>query len=92
MIRTARKLGMNSIAVFSDPDVNSLHVQMADEAINIGPAASRLSYLNNEITEVSSRLDVDAIHPGYGFLPESVQFADACVRLVSSLLNPLPVR
>ncbi|XP_075254100.1 methylcrotonoyl-CoA carboxylase subunit alpha, mitochondrial-like isoform X2 [Convolutriloba macropyga] len=89
VIRTAKKLGIKSVAVFSDPDVNSLHVQMADEAIHIGPAASRLSYLNYEkILEVSSRLGVDAIHPGYGFLSESVEFADACAQTGVIFIGP----
>ena len=69
--------------------LNCTCVFQADEAIHIGPAASRLSYLNYEkILEVSSRLGVDAIHPGYGFLSENVEFADACAQTGVIFIGP----
>lgn len=79
VVKTARRLGVRTVAVYSDADVNSLHVQMADEAHNIGPASSQLSYLRGDkILEVAKRTGCQAIHPGYGFLSESVEFAEQC--------------
>jgi acetyl-CoA carboxylase, biotin carboxylase subunit len=79
VIRSARELGISTVAVFSEPDRDSLHVKMADEAICIGPASSAGSYLN--ITRLISACEIvnaDAVHPGYGFLSESSRFAAAC--------------
>lgn len=77
--RACRELGITSVAVFSDADRDSLHVLLADEAYNIGPAPSKESYLNiNKIIEVAKSAGVDAIHPGYGFLSENTNFAKAC--------------
>eukprot|EP00057_Strongylocentrotus_purpuratus_P027279 XP_011681753.1 PREDICTED: methylcrotonoyl-CoA carboxylase subunit alpha, mitochondrial-like [Strongylocentrotus purpuratus] len=79
VIRTARKLGVKTVAVYSDADRNSMHVAMADEAYHIGPAASQLSYLNKQkIIEVAKASGAKAIHPGYGFLSENTEFADLC--------------
>ncbi|XP_041482907.1 methylcrotonoyl-CoA carboxylase subunit alpha, mitochondrial-like [Lytechinus variegatus] len=79
VIRTARKLGVKTVAVYSDADRNSMHVAMADEAYHIGPAASQLSYLNKQkIIEVAKASGAQAIHPGYGFLSENTEFADLC--------------
>ncbi|XP_068152268.1 LOW QUALITY PROTEIN: methylcrotonoyl-CoA carboxylase subunit alpha, mitochondrial [Drosophila tropicalis] len=79
VIRTARKLGVRTVAVFSDPDEKSLHTQMADEAYRVGEAASSASYLRGEhILEIAKRSGAQAIHPGYGFLSESVEFAELC--------------
>jgi acetyl-CoA carboxylase biotin carboxylase subunit len=73
--RACRELGIRSVAVFSDADRDSLHVFLADEAYNIGPAPSRESYLNYpKILEVAKAAKVDAIHPGYGFLSENALF------------------
>ncbi len=79
IIRTAKKMGIKTVAVFSEADAGQLHVKAADEAYLIGPAASKDSYLNiTKIIEVAKKAKVDAIHPGYGFLSENDQFAKAC--------------
>ena len=75
---TAKKMGIATVAVYSDADADALHVQMADEAINIGPAASAESYLVIEkIIQACKDSGADAVHPGYGFLSENSQFRDA---------------
>ncbi|HET7203891.1 MAG TPA: acetyl-CoA carboxylase biotin carboxylase subunit [Steroidobacteraceae bacterium] len=79
VIRTARRLGLRTVAVHSDADRGALHVRMADEAVCIGPAAARESYLNVErILQAARDYACEAIHPGYGFLSENAQFARAC--------------
>ncbi len=76
---TARKLGLRSVAVYSEADRKARHVAMADEAFYIGPAASSESYLKKEtILEVAQKSGAQAIHPGYGFLSENVEFAHMC--------------
>lgn len=76
--RACRELGIQSVAVFSDADRDSLHVFLSDEAYNIGPAPSKESYLNiPKIIEVAKKAGVDAIHPGYGFLSENPNFVRA---------------
>lgn len=78
-MRTCKKLGIRTVAVFSDADSKALHVDMADEAYNIGPALSQKSYLRGDkIIEVAKMTGAQAIHPGYGFLSESVEFSDLC--------------
>ena len=75
---TAKKMGIATVAVYSDADADALHVQMADEAINIGPAASSESYLViDKIIQACKDTGADAVHPGYGFLSENSQFRDA---------------
>src|SRR4051812_38898814 len=77
--RACRELGISSVAVFSDADRDSLHVFLADEAYNIGKAPSKESYLNAaKVLEVAKLANVDAIHPGYGFLSENANFSRAC--------------
>lgn len=77
VMRTAKEMGIKTVAVFSEADRNALHVRYADEAVCIGPAASNQSYLKMDtILEVCKNLQVDAIHPGYGFLSENATFAD----------------
>ncbi|KAL0389473.1 UNVERIFIED_CONTAM: Methylcrotonoyl-CoA carboxylase subunit alpha, mitochondrial [Sesamum calycinum] len=79
IIRTAKRLGIRTVAVYSDADESSLHVKSADEAVRIGPPPARLSYLSaSTIIEAASRTGAQAIHPGYGFLSESSEFAQLC--------------
>ena len=79
IIRGLRELDVRSVAVYSDVDRTALHVRMADEAAHIGPSASSESYLRiDKILAVAKDHEVDAIHPGYGFLSENADFAEAC--------------
>ncbi len=79
VIRTARAMGLRTVAVYSEADRDALHVAMADEAVLIGPARARDSYLNiANVIDAARRTDAEAIHPGYGFLSESAEFAQAC--------------
>ncbi|MBK5276541.1 MAG: acetyl/propionyl/methylcrotonyl-CoA carboxylase subunit alpha [Desulfuromonadales bacterium] len=79
IIRTARQMGIRTVAVYSDADADALHVALADEAYHIGPAPARESYLRPElILDVARQSGAQAIHPGYGFLSENADFAEAC--------------
>jgi len=79
VVRACRELGIPSVAVFSDADGEALHARLADEAVNIGPARARDSYLNVEkIIAAAKETGADAVHPGYGFLSENASFAAAC--------------
>lgn len=79
VMKTAKKMGIKTVAVYSSADRNALHVKCADEAVLIGEAASSQSYLRGDkIIEVCKELGVDAVHPGYGFLSENSSFAEAC--------------
>ncbi|MBL8569833.1 MAG: acetyl/propionyl/methylcrotonyl-CoA carboxylase subunit alpha [Phreatobacter sp.] len=79
VIRTAKRLGLRTIAVYSDADANAMHVKLADEAYPIGPAPARDSYLViDKIISVAKQAKAEAIHPGYGFLSERAEFAEAC--------------
>jgi acetyl-CoA carboxylase, biotin carboxylase subunit len=79
IIRACRELGVQSVAVYSEADKDSLHLSLADEQVCIGPAVSAKSYLNMEnIIDAARRTGVDAIHPGYGYLAENDAFATAC--------------
>ena len=89
--RTAHALGYRTVAVFSDADADALHVQMADEAVNIGPAPVQQSYLNiPAIIDAARRSGADAIHPGYGFLSENAEFAFACQNAGITFIGPSP--
>ena len=79
IIRACKELNIRTVAVYSEADANSMHVQLADEAICIGKAPSNESYLRiDRIISAAEIADVDAIHPGYGFLSENAHFADVC--------------
>lgn len=79
IIRAAKEMGIQTVAVYSEADRNALHVRMADEAYCIGPASSKESYLNlTNIMSLATILGVDAIHPGYGFLAENAHFSQLC--------------
>ena len=87
--RTAQALGYRTVAVYSDVDANALHVQMADEAVNIGPAPAQQSYLNTTaILDAATLTGADAIHPGYGFLSENPDFARACLATGLTFIGP----
>ncbi len=89
IIRACRELGVKTVAVYSDVDANSLHVQMADEAICIGPAAAKDSYLKiANIISAAEVTDVDAIHPGYGFLAENAHFVQICESCNITFVGP----
>ncbi|WP_420935807.1 acetyl/propionyl/methylcrotonyl-CoA carboxylase subunit alpha [Alteromonas sp. A081] len=79
VMKTAKHLGVKTVAVYSDADVNARHVAMADEAVHLGPSPSKDSYLRGDlIIKHAKALGVDAIHPGYGFLSENAEFANLC--------------
>ena len=89
VFRTAKRLGMRTIAVYSEADAQAMHVQEADEAYLIGPAAAAESYLKiDTILEVARKAGADCIHPGYGFLSERAEFADACERAGIVFVGP----
>ncbi|MDA3866970.1 MAG: acetyl-CoA carboxylase biotin carboxylase subunit [Salinivirgaceae bacterium] len=79
VMRTCREMGIRSVAVYSDADRTAMHVRYADEAVHIGAAPSRESYLNiDRIIDAAKQTQADAIHPGYGFLSENAVFAERC--------------
>jgi acetyl-CoA carboxylase biotin carboxylase subunit len=89
IIRACREMGVRSVAVFSEADAKSMHVQMADEAICIGPASAKESYLKiANIISAAEVADVDAIHPGYGFLAENAHFAEICHNCNITFIGP----
>jgi acetyl-CoA carboxylase biotin carboxylase subunit len=91
IIRACRELGVQSVAIYSEPDIDSLHVQLADEAICIGPAVSSESYLKiDRIISAAEICDADAIHPGYGFLAENAHFAEVCASCNIKFIGPTP--
>ncbi len=91
IIRTARRLGIATVAVYSDADREALHVHLADEAYHIGPSEPRQSYLSIEaILEAAALGACDAIHPGYGFLSENADFAAACREADFIFVGPPP--
>ncbi|WP_022683854.1 urea carboxylase [Sphingobium bisphenolivorans] len=91
IIRTLRRMGLRSVAVYSEADEGSLHVSEADEAMCIGPARASDSYLNiAAILDAARAAGAGAIHPGYGFLAENVEFAEACAQAGIVFIGPTP--
>ncbi len=89
VMKTAKRLGLRTIAVYSEADAGAMHVRMADEAYPIGPAAARESYLVIEkIIAVAKQAGAEAIHPGYGFLSERAEFAEACAEAGIVFVGP----
>ena len=91
VIRTARKLGYRTVAVFSEADAQAPHVSLADEAVCIGPAAAAQSYLNVQaLLDACRKTGANALHPGYGFLSENADFAQACADAGVTFIGPGP--
>ena len=91
VIRTARKLGYRTVAVYSEADAQAPHVSLADEAVCIGPAAAAQSYLNvPALLEACRKTGANALHPGYGFLSENADFAQACADAGVTFIGPGP--
>lgn len=91
VIRTCKEMGINTVAVYSTADKESLHVRFADEAVCIGPPQSNLSYLN--IPKIMAAVEItnaDAVHPGYGFLAENADFAEICTEYGIKFIGPSP--
>ena len=91
VIKTARRMGIRTVAVYSDADRGARHVAMADEAVHIGGSPARESYLVVEkILDAAQRTGAQAIHPGYGFLSENAGFAEACENAGIVFIGPPP--
>ncbi len=91
VMRTARRMGIATVAVYSDADAKAVHVKMADEAVHIGPSPARESYLvADKILKAAKDTGADAIHPGYGFLSENADFARACAKAGIIFVGPSP--
>ena len=91
IIRTARQMGIRTVAVYSDADAKALHVQEADEAVHIGPSPARESYLvGDKIIAAALSTGAEAIHPGYGFLSENAEFAQAVIDAGLIWVGPAP--
>ena len=89
VIKTARSMGIATVAVYSEADANARHVRLADEAVLIGPAAARESYLvADRILAAARQTSAEAVHPGYGFLSENADFADACEAAGIAFIGP----
>ena len=89
IIRACREMGIQSVAVYSEADRDSLHTLLADEAICIGPAPSTKSYLNMEqILAATVAMGAEAIHPGFGFLSENAKFAELCAKCNIAFIGP----
>src|SRR3989338_4845381 len=91
VIRACREMNIRTVAVYSQADKDSLHVRFADEAVCIGPASSKESYLNIPVIISAAEItDVEAIHPGYGFLAENAHFAEICESCKITFIGPTP--
>src|SRR5258705_10536659 len=89
VMRTCRAMGISTVAVYSDADARSAHVRFADEAVHIGAAPSKDSYLNvGKIIDAAKRTGAEAVHPGYGFLSENAGFAKACEAADITFIGP----
>ena len=91
VIRSARRLGIGTVAVYSEADAGALHTRMADEAVTIGPAAAAESYLNvDALLDAIAQTGAEAVHPGYGFLSESAAFSEALAKAGVTFIGPPP--
>src|SRR6201995_4921602 len=91
VMRTARRLGVRTVAVYSDADAQAMHVALADTAVRIGPPPARESYLRiDAILDAAKQTGAEAIHPGYGFLSENAEFAEACAAAGIVFVGPPP--
>ena len=91
IIRACRELGIRCVAVYSTADKNSLHAQIADEAVCIGPANTKDSYLNSKALLAACEITgSDAVHPGFGFLSENADFARQCNKCGITFIGPSP--
>jgi 3-methylcrotonyl-CoA carboxylase alpha subunit len=89
IIKTARRMGIRTVAVYSEADANARHVRLADEAVLLGPAAARESYLvADKILDAAKRTGAQAVHPGYGFLSENADFSEACANNGITFIGP----
>src|SRR5690606_29873799 len=89
IVRTARRMGIATVAVYSDADRDALHVEMADEAVAIGPPPATASYLKiDRIVDACRQTGADAVHPGYGFLSEQAAFVEALTAVGVTFIGP----
>ena len=91
IIRTCREMGISTVAIYAEPDADSLHVQMADEAVLIGPTEAKQSYLNiRKVVAAARKTKAEAVHPGFGFLAENTEFAKALEKAKITFIGPGP--